>query len=239
MKIAWLGHHSYRITLGSGLKVITDPYVSPLFNQFLMGDLKYDPLDETADIVTISHDAHSDHNNAAAIKGNPEIVRGAEIRGSSKKVEGIEFKALACYHDSVGGKMHGENNMLSFELDGMRICHNGDLGHELSPDQVAELGKIDVLLLAVGYPGRLGRKAVHFRIDTNIADSLYYHLKPKVILPGHYSNPKCTFKFAIVDEFLEEKRGVIRLDEKGISEVELKKEELPESTQIMVLKSLY
>jgi len=45
MRIAWLGHHCYRITSDSGLKVITDPYVSPLFNRFLMGDLKDDPLD--------------------------------------------------------------------------------------------------------------------------------------------------------------------------------------------------
>ena len=238
MKIAWLGHHCYRIESEKGLKIVTDPYVSPQFNKFLMGDLKYEPLDETADIVIISHDAHADHNNAAAIKGNPEVIRGSAIRGGSTTVKGIEFKSLACFHDSVGGKMHGENNMISFGLDGMRICHTGDLGHELTAAQASELGRVDVLLLAVGYPGR-DPKGFHYRIDTNIADSLYYQLKPKVILPGHYSNPKCTFKLAIVDEFLDGKRGVVRLDEKDISEVVLKKEELPESTQIMVLKSVY
>lgn len=238
MKIAWLGHHCYRIKSDSGLTIITDPYHTPEWNQFLMGDLRYDPLDETADIVTISHDAHRDHNNAEAIKGNPEIVKGSAIRGSSKKVKGIEFKSLACYHDAVQGKMHGENNVLSFEVDGMRICHSGDLGHELTSAQAAELGKVDILLLAVGYPGR-DPKGVHYRIDANIADALYYQLKPKVTLPGHYGCRKCTFRIAILDEFLDGKRGITRLDEKDISEVELKKKELPESPQIIVLKSVY
>jgi len=232
MKVAWLGHLCFRITSDSGLTVITDPY-APYFSEYLVGDLKYDPLNESADIVTVSHDQHKDHNSVDEIKGNPDVVRGSEIRGAAKKVKGIEFKAIACYHDSVGGKMLGENNIICFEVDGIRICLSGDPGHELTPDQVAELGEIDILLLAVGLPGRDG---FHFRIDTSIADSLYYRLKPKVVLPGHYSNPKCTFKIAILDEFLEGKRNVVRLE---TSEVEFKKEDLPEPTEILVLKSVY
>ena len=235
MKIAWLGHHCYRIISDNGLTIITDPYLTPFFSEMLMGDFRYDPLDESADIVTISHDQHRDHNNADAIKGNPEIVRGSEIRGSSKKVKGIEFKAIACYHDTVQGEMHGESNMIYFDLDGMRICHTGDLGHELTAAQVAELGKIDILLLAVGYPGRDPR-GFHYRIDANVADALYYRLKPRVALPGHYANPKCTFRLAILDEFLEGKTNVTRPD---TSEVEFKKDKLPEATQIIVLKSVY
>ena len=122
--------------------------------------------------------------------------------------------------------------------DYARACEENARLREENAAQAAELGGVDVLLLAVGYPGR-DPKGFHYRIDTNIADSLYYQLKPKVILPGHYSNPKCTFKLAIVDEFLDGKRNVVRLDEKGISEVVLKKEGLPESTQIVVLSSVY
>lgn len=235
MKIAWLGHHCYRIRSDSGLTIITDPYLTPFFSEMLMGDFRYDPLNESADIVTISHDQHRDHNNAAAIKGKTEIVRGSEIRGSSKKVKGIEFKAIPCYHDNVQGALHGESNMIYFKVDGMKICHTGDLGHELTADQVAELGKIDVLLLAVGYPGRDPR-GFHYRIDANVADALYYRLKPRVTLPGHYANQKCTFRLAILDEFLDGKTMVTRAD---TSEVEFKKDQLPEHPEIIVLKSVY
>ena len=234
MKIAWLGHHCYKIISDNGTVIITDPY-KPFFSEFLMGDLRYDPLDESADIVTVSHSQHLDHANYEVIKGSPEVIIGSEIRESAKKAKGIEFKAIACYHDCAGGTMHGENNIIYFEVDGFKICHTGDLGHELNADQISELGKVDILLLAVSYPGR-DPKGFHYRIDTNIADALYYRLRPAVTLPGHYSNVKCTFKFAILDEFLDGKINITRMDS---SEVEFVKGQRPESPQIIVLKSVY
>jgi L-ascorbate metabolism protein UlaG (beta-lactamase superfamily) len=74
MKIKWLGHAAFLITSDAGIKIITDPYeTNP--------GLKYGPINETADIVTVSHE-HGDHNNAAAVKGNPQVVRDtAEVKG--------------------------------------------------------------------------------------------------------------------------------------------------------------
>ncbi len=66
MKIRWLGHASFMITSDTGTKIITDPYVTG-------GGLSYGEIKEAADIVTLSHD-HADHNNAAAVRGNPELV---------------------------------------------------------------------------------------------------------------------------------------------------------------------
>ena len=45
--------------------------------------------------ATASH-AHSDHNNVAAVKRNPEVVR-------ERKSEGIDFKAIPAYHDTTKG----------------------------------------------------------------------------------------------------------------------------------------
>jgi len=36
------------------------------------------------------------------------------------------------------------------EVDGIHFCHCGDLGHMLSDEQIAHLGKVDVLLTPVG-----------------------------------------------------------------------------------------
>ena len=68
MKIRYLGHASFMITSDAGTKIITDPYVTG-------ANLRYGEIHESADIVMVSHD-HSDHNNAAAIRGNPELVKG-------------------------------------------------------------------------------------------------------------------------------------------------------------------
>jgi len=56
MNVKWLGHACFLLTSVSGLKVLTDPYEASF--QSL---LSYDPVRESPDIVTISHD-HGDHN---------------------------------------------------------------------------------------------------------------------------------------------------------------------------------
>jgi len=210
MKIKWLGHASFLITSDTGLKIITDPYETG-------GDLSYGQIKESADIVTVTHD-HVDHNNVAAIGGNPRVVRGAA------NIKGIEFKGIPTYHDDAGGGKRGRNTILCFELDGMRLCHLGDLGHQLSDSQAAELGRVDILFIPVGG---------FYTIDARLATQLCDRLKPKVIVPMHYKTAKCAYPITGVEEFLKGKKDVRRLD---ASEVELKPGQLPPSTQIVVLK---
>ncbi len=210
MKIKWLGHASFMVTSEVGTKIITDPYVTA-------ENLKYGEIKESADIVTVSHE-HGDHSNVAGIRGNPEAVRG------TAKIKEIEFKGISTYHDDAGGKQRGNNTIFCFEVDGIRVCHLGDLGHPLSDKQTAELGSVDILLIPVGG---------FYTIDAEVASQLCDRLKPKVIIPMHFKNDKCTFPIAGVDEFLQGKEGVSRLD---TSEAEFKPGELPATTQVIVLQ---
>lgn len=212
MKIKWLGHASFLITSDAGTKIITDPYVAG-------GGLSYGEIKESADIVTVSH-GHGDHNNVAAVQGNPAVVK--EV--APVEIKGIKFNGIPTYHDSAGGKERGNNIIFCFEVDGMRVCHLGDLGHQLGDKEVAELGKVDILLIPVGG---------FFTIDASVATEVCSKLTPRVIIPMHYKNDRCVFPIAGVDEFLQGKAGVSRLD---ASEVEFKPGELPATAQIIVLK---
>ena len=89
MKIKWLGHSAFLITSDNGTRIITDPYETN-------DTLKYGRIKETADIVTISHE-HTDHNNVAAVKGNPQVVNG------STEAKGIKIRGIATAHDDTGG----------------------------------------------------------------------------------------------------------------------------------------
>jgi len=211
MKIKWLGHASFVITSDTGTKIITDPYETG-------GDLSYGQIKESADIVTVSHD-HADHNNVAAVQGSPKVVRGVV------EVKGIKFNGIPTYHDEAGGGKRGKNTIICFEVDGIRVCHLGDLGHQLSDSQAAELGKVDVLLIPVGG---------FYTIDAKVATQLGDRLKPRVIIPMHFKTDKCDYPIAGVEEFLRGKKEVRRLD---ASQVEFKAGELPATTQIVVLKS--
>lgn len=203
------------ITSDTGIKIITDPYEPAFVSR---ESPRYGEIKESADIVTVSHD-HGDHNNAAAVRGNPEVIRG------TTKIKGIEFKGIPTYHDDATGKLRGTNTVFCFEVDGIKICHLGDLGHQLSDRETAKLGRIDILLIPVGG---------FYTIDAKVATEICKQLKPKVIIPMHYKTDKCDYPIAGVDSFLEGKESVSRLD---ASEVELKSGELPVSTQIIVPKS--
>ena len=213
MKIKYLGHAAFAITSDAGLKIITDPYYTTRAN------LSYGEITESADIVAVSHD-HHDHGNVAAVKGNPEVVS----RAGRSTARGIEFKGIASYHDDAGGSLRGNNIIFCFELDGIKVCHLGDLGHRLDDKQVAEIGSVDILLIPVG-----GFYTIDARVATEVCD----RLQPSVIIPMHYKTEKSFPEIFEVDEFIKGKNNVTRQDS---SEVEFKAGKLPDSTQIIVLK---
>jgi len=210
MKLKWLGHSAFVITSDTGIKIITDPYATD-------DRLNYGEIKESADIVTVSHD-HFDHNNVSAVRGNPEIARG------TTEIKGIKFRGIPTYHDEAKGQQRGKNTIFCFEVDGTKVCHLGDLGHTLGDKQIAEIGEVDILLIPVG-----GLYTINAMAASQICDQL----KPRVIIPMHYKTNKCSLPIGGVDEFLQGKRNVSRLD---ASEVELKSGKLPADTQVIVLQ---
>lgn len=210
MKIKYLAHAAFLIVSESGVRIITDPYeTSP--------GLKHGAIQETADIVTVSHE-HGDHNNVGAVRGTPKAVR------ANAEVKGIKFKAIPTAHDDRGGSQRGKNTIFCFEVDGVNICHAGDLGHILSEEQVKNIDKVDVLMLPVGG---------FFTIDAKTATRVCDQLKPEVVIPMHYKTDKLDFPIAGVDEFLKGKDNVMITSR---SEIELKAGALPAAMQIMALK---
>ncbi len=212
MNIKWLGHASFLITSDTGTRIIADPYTTG-------ENFRYGEIEEEADIVAVSH-GHGDHNNIAAVKGNPEIINQVGIT----EAKGITFNGLPTAHDNAGGRQRGSNIIFCFEVDGIKVCHLGDLGHLLSDQQAAELGKIDILLIPVGG---------YFTIDAKAATQVAEKLAPRVIIPMHFKTDKLDFPIAGVDEFLKGKQNVSRLE---VSEVVFKPGLLPDYTQIVVLK---
>lgn len=212
MKVKLIGHACFLITSEAGLRIITDPYASG-------GGIMYAPVNEAADIVVVSHD-HLDHNAVSTVPGSPEVVTGS----GTKNVKGVEFKGIATYHDDSKGSQRGDNTVFCFSVDGVKLCHLGDLGHSLSREQIDEIGDMDVLLIPVGG---------FFTIDANVAGQVCDDLKPKVIVPMHYKTPKLDFPISGVEDFVKGKGNVRTLDS---SEAEFKQGELPGATEIIVLQ---
>ena len=213
MTIKFLGHASFLITSEEGVRIITDPYEPGGYD----GALRYGPITDEADIVTISHD-HADHNYVAGVPGNPVVVT------ESTEVSGISFQVIGSYHDNAQGAERGPNRIFCFAVDGIRVCHLGDLGHLLSTEQASSIGDVDVLLIPVGG---------HFAIDAQGATRTIDQLRPAVAIPMHYKTPKVDFPIAPLDEFLADKQNVQRTDS---SQMTIRADELPEIPQVIVLE---
>jgi L-ascorbate metabolism protein UlaG (beta-lactamase superfamily) len=212
MKVKWLGHACFLITSKDGLKVLTDPYA-------VGGGINYAPIKETADIVLVSH-GHDDHSNVSAVQGKPEVIKGDGI----KTIKGIQFKGVTAYHDEAQGGQRGSNTIFCFTLDGIKLCHLGDLGHILSPDQVNEIDAVDILFIPVGG---------FFTIDAPAASRVCDQLKPKVVIPMHFKTSKCAYPIAGVEDFIKGKKNVKRVED---SEVDFEQEKLPATTEIVLLR---
>ena len=144
-----------------------------------------------ADIVSTSHD-HSDHNNVGAVKGDFVHIKDPGVFSQ----EDIGVKGVQTFHDNVSGRKRGKNTVYNFRIDGLNICHCGDLGHLLSLEQINEIGKVDILLLPVGGGPTIGA------LD---AVQVMKQLNPSVAIPMHYRTKAMGilgFIFGKVDTFV-------------------------------------
>ncbi len=212
MKIKWLGHACFLITSSDGLSVITDPYT-------VGGGIDYSPVSEPADVVVISH-GHGDHSNVSAVQGKPDVVEGSDVQTAG----GVQFRGVATYHDAAQGEQRGANRVFCFTIDDIKLCHLGDLGHVITPEQVEEIGAVDVLFTPVGG---------FFTIDAEEAGKVCGLLNPRLVIPMHFKTSGCAFPIAGVDDFLRGKEGVRRVEG---SELDLGREGLPSATEIVVLE---
>jgi L-ascorbate metabolism protein UlaG (beta-lactamase superfamily) len=211
MKIKWLGHSSFLLTSDKGTRIITDPYTPGQ-------GLSYAPIGEAADAVTISHE-HSDHNNEQAIKGNPKIIRGE----GEAKVGGVAIKGVGSFHDGEKGSQRGKNTVFCFDIDGMNLCHLGDLGQMLNEKQIGEIGRVDILLIPIGG---------YFTIDAQQATAVVAALKPRLIFPMHFKTAKSNFPIAGVEPFLKDKA---RVQKSTQSETTVSQYDLPAEAEIRLL----
>lgn len=208
MDINWLGHSCFRIR-GKQAAIITDPFPP---------DIGYTLGKPTADIVTVSHQHHS-HAYDKGIGGDPKVITGP----GEYEIKGVLIIGIATFHDGDGGKVRGKNTVYLIELDGITVCHLGDLGHVLTTEQVEEVDDVDVLLLPVGGGST---------INASTAAEVIRQIEPKVVIPMHYKTPVTKRELAPEDSFMKE-MGIERPASQP--KLSLNPSSLPTSTQVFLL----
>jgi L-ascorbate metabolism protein UlaG (beta-lactamase superfamily) len=209
MRIEYLGHACFRLTSVEGTKVVLDPFDGR--------ELGYPMPSVDADYVLVSHE-HTDHNYVAALKGNPTAIK------RDYKSKDISVKAIHVFHDEEVGAKRGRNTIFTIGMDGMVLAHLGDLGHILDEQILRSMGKVDILFIPVGGT---------FTIDAAKASIVVDQVKPKVVIPMHFGTPSLPFRLQKVDAFLQGKERIKRFE---TTSIEVERKDLPEETEIWVLK---
>ena len=154
MKFTWLGHSCFLLEQ-DGYRIVTDPYT---------GVEGYPPLSVSAHAVCCSH-RHFDHDAVDQVTMLPPVPSPFTVR----EVE-------TC-HDDQGGALRGANTVRVFTAGGVSVAHLGDLGHQLTAEQLSAIGIVDAVLVPVGGV---------YTVDAAGARAVCDALCPRCVVPMHY-----------------------------------------------------
>jgi L-ascorbate metabolism protein UlaG (beta-lactamase superfamily) len=208
MEITWYGHACFRL-YQRGAAVVTDPFEK---------SIGYELPRLRADIVTVSHD-HPGHHNARGVRDRKLTITGP----GEYEVKGVFVTGIATFHDNKKGQVRGPNTIYLYDIEGLKICHLGDLGHVPSQAQIETLNSVDVLLIPVGGVSTLNAAQ---------AAEVVSLLEPSLVVPMHYKTPSLALKLDPVAKFLKA-MGLDNLSPQDTLSVT--KSNLPEETQVILL----
>lgn len=187
MIIRWLGESCFLIQVSNGRRVLLDP-LNLTIN-------KISSLNPS--IITLSHNYLNIDKSSIPILKNCNTVNTLGVY----KFYDILVTGYQGYHDNLYGVKRGENIIYSTEIEGIKLCHLGHIGHNLSIDLISTLSDIDILFIPIGG---------HFTINSPQALDIIDIIKPKYIIPMYYRNSNCTkFLDSPKDFFINSKKITI------------------------------
>jgi L-ascorbate metabolism protein UlaG (beta-lactamase superfamily) len=210
--VTFLGHATFLLVSPGGTTVATD----------YSGD---HPAPMPLDIATMNR-AHSTHWTPTPDPRIAHVLRGWREDGRAAEhdltVGDLRVRNLATNIREWGGpgtRVYG-NSIFVFETAGLCIAHLGHLHHLLTEDDIAVLGRIDVVMAPMD-----GQMTLDHQGMGEVLDQLH----PRLVLAMHYWDDRTVRRFAasVSDRYsLRWNQGPTTV---------LSRETLPEQPEILVL----
>ena len=214
----YLGHASFRWVTPSGTSIVIDPYGNPTGGRWF----NYPIPEVEAGLVLLTH-AHFDHNATGRIKGDPEIFDKAGIR------RGKDFIVHSFTGRHARPEEYGaENRICIIEINGVRFCHWGDNGSEITDDLLNLPGRVDVLMLSVD-------ESEHLLTLSEVGEITEY-VSPNIVIPVHYFDPSLTSTLSTlkpIDRWLKQQPRIRKIPASGIK---ITSESLPQKREVWVFE---
>jgi L-ascorbate metabolism protein UlaG (beta-lactamase superfamily) len=174
--LTYLGHSSFLIRSAQNVTAVTD------FNG--VHRPKFAP-----DVVTMNN-AHSTHYTDFPDPEIKHVLRGWDT-GGGMPVHNVSYKDMHIRNvptnvRDFGGTRYNGNSIFIFEVGDLCIAHLGHLHHVLTPEHLADIGQIDVVLVPVDGSYTLDQIGMMEVID---------QLKAPLLVPMHYFGPRTLESF--------------------------------------------
>ncbi|MCY3802775.1 MAG: MBL fold metallo-hydrolase [Chloroflexi bacterium] len=165
MEIAWYGGSCFRLRDRNTI-ALADPYLP---------DSKFQNLQIKTDLITVSQPNLDRRNIVPNVRKSPYVIDGP----GEYEVGGIFVNAV--WNGSNNGRTNGAPPGLicTFAIDGVAICHLGQLEAPLSKELLELITPVDVLIIPPGGRGKLGRVQ---------AARIVSATSPKVVIPMEYAS---------------------------------------------------
>jgi L-ascorbate metabolism protein UlaG (beta-lactamase superfamily) len=220
MKITWYGHACFRLE-GSGVAIVTDPYTP--------ADAGLAPVPETADVVVMSSALDAAHSCWQMVPGSPRVVNALDATTAPVELAGgVSVSGVPASEGEDRPDDPKANALYTLTLDGIAVCHMGDVGTPLSDTQLDPLrGRAEVLLALAGAGQTIALPDLDRAID---------ELDPRLVIPMHFRTPRIRYQLGPLEDFLARRPEPV--DRPGTSTIELTRPTLPPERTIVVLEPL-
>lgn len=213
MTIQHFGVSCFKISTKIGdeeVSIVTDPYSEKV------GKL---PRNLAASIITVSRRGHDHHNEVGAVADGAFVIE----HPGEYEVKGIPIYGMPALHEKKEGRDYHRNVMVQFLVDGVRVVHLGGLKDDLTDEQLAQIGEVDVLMIPVGGGDVLTAAA---------AADLVSRIEPRIVIPMHYKVKGLELAAGGLEPFLKEVGAKVEETDK----LKLSKKDLPQDeTKIVVV----
>lgn len=214
VRLTYVGHATFTIETPGGVTAATDynDYVRP---------------QALPDVATMNH-AHSTHFTYAPDPAIRHVLRGWGRAGEMPRhdLQERDLRVRNVPTNIRGGWGEGRtefygNSIFIFEAAGLCIAHLGHLHHTLTPEHLAAIGQVDVVLAAVDGS---------WTIDLSGIVEVIGQLKPKMVVPMHY------FSERVLQNFLLKMTDTHAIERAGATSIVLSRASLPQRPTIRVLE---
>ncbi|MBN2002324.1 MAG: MBL fold metallo-hydrolase [Anaerolineae bacterium] len=213
MELTWYGLGCFRIVERGYPAIVMDPFVEEETGLSLPKG--------RADIVTSS--ILMDEPETAHWRGLRNVTHTLAGPGEYE-IGGVFITGIMTLRDRKRETESGQNIVYSVNVNGVVVCHLGELGSTPTQAQIEAMGEVNVLLVPVGIPNEL---------NPTLASEIVSLIEPDIVVPMHYETPGLLSKRGSVSRFLKE-MGVA--ESSALSSLKVSSGIESEETQVVLLE---